>query len=93
MITDSFDPLSRPVVSPGDFYPEGDVSRVCLIIFSEQLFRYMQEHFACEPVGMIGACNGRKKIWKTEYEGRTLVFYLSAIGSCGVYPELVMRLS
>jgi len=89
LITDSYDPVTRPVVSPGDFYPEGDVSRVCLIIFSEQLFRYMQEHFSCEPVGMIGACNGRKHIWKTEYEGETIIFYLSAIGSCGAGNDLI----
>ena len=89
MITYSYDPVTRPVVSPDDFYPEGEVSRVCLIIFSEELFKYMREHFACEPVGMIGACNGRKQIWKTEYEGRMLVFYLSAIGSCGAGNDLI----
>ena len=89
MIIDSYDPVTRSVVDPGDFYPKGFVSSVCLIIFSEKLFQYMREHFDCEPVGMIGACNGRKQIWKTQYEGRTLVFYLSAIGSCGAGNDLI----
>ncbi len=88
MIIHSYDPLTRPIISPGDFYPAGRFGSVCLILFSVQLYRILLEQSECRQVGFIGACNGRKPIWKTEYEGRTLLFYLSAVGSCGAGTDL-----
>ena len=89
MITDSYDPDSKPVFTPEDFYPAGDVGRVCLVLFSEQLLKYLLENYSCEQVGKIASCNGRRPLWKMDCEGKTLLFYLSSVGSCGAATDVI----
>lgn len=88
MITDCYDIATPPLMSLRDFYGEpGHAVERCLITFSEQLHRHLLEHFHCEKLGVIGACNGSRDIYKMNYKGTELAFYLSTIGSGGAVSD------
>ena len=45
----------------------------CLIIFSKEIHTYLLEHYECEMIGEIGACNGNIPIYCLEYKGENNV--------------------
>lgn len=84
MITDSFDPSSRPLVRLEDFYGEKrHLAEKCLILFSREIYFHLLESFSCSLLAEIHAANGLTPIWGFSHAGETLAFYLSPIGSTG----------
>lgn len=82
MIIDCYDIETEQIISLRDFYGEQKhiVDR-CLIIFSKELHTHMLENFNCEEIGVITACNGNTSVYKTNYKGTDVAFYLTAVGS------------
>lgn len=82
MITDCYDIETEALISMGDFYGERRyLLDTCLIIFSKEIHDHLLASFECEQIGAIGACNGAVPIYRMNYKGRDLAFYLTAIGS------------
>lgn len=82
MITDSYDIETDPVISLRDFYGEPKhIVDICLIIFSKEIHRYLLDTFDCVEIAKISACNGNTSIYKMNYKGTEIAFYLTAIGS------------
>ena len=82
MIIDSFDTKTEPVMSIKDFYGEKkNLIEICLVIFSKEIYDYILKNYDCEVIGVIKACNGEYPIYKFNFEGKILGFYLTMIGS------------
>ena len=84
MITDSFDIGSKPLVCPADFYGEQRrLADVCIITFSEVIYRELLSSQMCERITEICACNGTIPIYGFTLDGRKTAFYLSPVGASG----------
>lgn len=84
MIHETFDSISPPLITPAHFYGvHPPCCAICLILFSDQIFRHLLDSFPCEKAGEMGACNGSIPIYQTAYQGTPFVFYLTMIGSSG----------
>ncbi len=82
MITDSFNVHEKPLVTLADIYGvRGDLADVCIITFSEVIYKNILASRKCEKIAFIGACNGCIPIYMFEHGGRRIAFYLSPIGS------------
>lgn len=82
MITDSFDEKSKPIISLKDIYGEQKhLTDICIITFSELIYKAIIESCECEQIAEIGACNGNIPIYSFHDKGRIIAFYLSPIGS------------
>ncbi len=82
MLKDFYDPETEPIVDVRAFYGEQKhLVEKCLIVFSIRLRDYLLSEYECEQIGEMGACNGNIPIWRMEYKGERLAFYLSGIGS------------
>lgn len=82
MIIDCYDIETKPIISLSDFYGEQKhiVDR-CLIIFSKEIHTHLICTYECEEIASFTACNGNIPIYKMNYKGMDIAFYLSAIGS------------
>lgn len=82
MMKDFFDPDSRPLFTPEDFYgPKCDRAEICIVVFSRRIYKYLTGHFECTKCAEMTGCNMVNPINVFEYGGRRVAFYLSAIGS------------
>lgn len=82
MITDCYDTDTKPIISLKDFYGEQKhlVDR-CLIIFSKEIHAHLLNTYDCQEIARFTACNGDTPIYKMNYKGTDIAFYLTAIGS------------
>ena len=77
MITDCYDIETEPLISLKDFYGEPKhLINISLIIFSLELHSYLLNTFKCEKIASISACNGDTSIYKFNYKGKEIAFYL-----------------
>ena len=82
MIIDSFD-NSKPITTIEDFYGERKkIVNKCLITFSRIIFDYILENYDCEIIAHIKSANGISDIFKTNFNGEEIAFYLTPIGAC-----------
>ena len=82
MITDCYDIETDPIISMKDFYGEQKhIVDTCLIIFSKEIHTHLLDTFECEEIGALTACNGNTSIYKMNYKGKDIAFYLTGIGS------------
>ncbi len=82
MITDCFDIKTDSIINLKDFYSEPKhIVDLCLIIFSIDIHNHLLNTFECEKIGILGSCNGNITIYKMNYQGRDIAFYLTGIGS------------
>lgn len=82
MITDSYDIHSRPIISLKDVYGEQKkLADVCIITFSEVIYKAILGSFECDKIAEIGTCNGNIPIYSFLHKGRKIAFYLTRIGS------------
>lgn len=82
MITDCYDIETKPIISLKDFYGEPKhIVDLCLIIFSKEIHTHILNTFQCEEISMLTACNGNTSIYKMNYKGTDIAFYLTGIGS------------
>lgn len=54
---------------------------ICIIILSKEIHIHLLNTFECEQIAEFTACNGNTPIYKMNYKGREIGFYLSPIGS------------
>lgn len=82
MIIDCFDIETEPSFTLKDFYGEQKhIVDVCMIIFSKEIHAHLLETFETEVIGDLAACNGNTPIYKMNYQGKDVAFYLSGLGS------------
>jgi uridine phosphorylase len=82
MITDCYDVKTEPIISLEDFYgAPKHMADICLILFSIDIHNHLLDRYKCEKIGMLGSCNGNITIYKMNYKGKEIAFYLSGIGS------------
>ncbi|MBQ8302967.1 MAG: nucleoside phosphorylase [Clostridia bacterium] len=82
MIIDCYDVDTEPIISLKDFYGEQKhIVDLCLIIFSKDIHTHLLKTFECAEIGKLTACNGDISIYKMNYKGRDIAFYLTGIGS------------
>ena len=82
MIIDCYDAETEPIISLKDFYGEQKhIVDICLIIFSKEIHTHLLHTYVCEEVAHFNACNGSIPIYKMNYKGTDVAFYLTAIGS------------
>lgn len=82
MITEAFDPETRPIIGLSDFYGEQQhLADVCIITFSTQILQSVLSTRECRKLTEIPACNGNIPIYAFSLKGREIAIYLSPIGS------------
>lgn len=82
MIIDCYDIDTEPIISLRDFYGEQKhIIDVCMIILSKEIHTHLLNTYECEEIGTIRACNGNTSIYRMNYKGRDVAFYLTGIGS------------
>ena len=82
MVTESYDIETEAVIGLQDFYGERKhLIDVCLIIFSDEIYEHLLDTFECEEIARLKICNGDVPIYKLDYKGKDVAFYLSAVGS------------
>lgn len=82
MITDCYDTRTEPMLSLKDFYGEQKhIVDTCLIIFSREIHTHLLNTFDCKEIGMQMGCNINTPIYKLNYKGKDIAFYLTGIGS------------
>ena len=82
MIIDSYDITSEPIIKLENFYGEKQhLVKKCMVVFSKVIYEYMLEKFPCRQIAEVRACNGNIPVWTLPYEGETIGFYLTPIGS------------
>lgn len=82
MIIDCYDIETEPMLGLQDFYGEQKhILDTCLIVFSEEIHAHLLDTYACEVIGRMNACNGSTPIYRMNYKGKEIAFYLTSIGS------------
>lgn len=82
MIIESFDKETEEIISPASFYGEQKhICDVCIVTFSEVIYKNVLSSFSCEKIAEEHACNGNIPIYAFMHNGKKIAFYLSDIGS------------
>ncbi len=82
MITDCYDDKTESLITLRDFYGEQKhIVDICLIIFSKEIHSHLLDKYTCEIIGELHACNGTIPIYKMNYKGTDIAFYLTGLGS------------
>ena len=82
MITDCYDISTEPMMTLKDFYGEPQhLVDICLIIFSIEIHNHLLCTYECEQIAVLRSCNGNTPVYKLNYKGIEVAFYLTAIGS------------
>ncbi|MBQ7098190.1 MAG: nucleoside phosphorylase [Oscillospiraceae bacterium] len=82
MITDCYDISTEPMMTLMEFYGEPkQLVDICLIIFSVEIHSHLLNTYECEQIAVLRSCNGNIPIYKLNYKGTDIAFYLTGIGS------------
>lgn len=82
MITDCYDIDTDPIISLKDFYGDPKyIVDVCLITFSREIHEHILSSYDCEEIAVLKNCNYNTPIYRFNYKGKNIAFYLTAIGS------------
>lgn len=82
MITDSFDPKSEPLFTVESFAgPQKHLCDVCVLTFSNVIFRELETRFALREVDVLRSANGDRPIYLFAHAGKTLAVVLCGIGA------------
>lgn len=79
---DFYDDQTEAMISLKDFYgdPQHLVDK-CLVIYSEEIYQYLLNHFSCHQIAAVSGCNGLTPVYQLTYQDCELAFYLSHLGS------------
>ena len=83
MITDSYCSEKESIISPGAFL--GERKYICdtaIATFSGEIYNSVLKKYPHKEVACVGTANGSKTVYLLDINGKNVVFYLSAIGSC-----------
>lgn len=90
MITDAYSFGSEPIVTPEMIYGERkDLCDVCIVTYSEVIFKNVLTQLPCEKIAQISACNGGVPIYRFSHRRRRVACYLSDIGSTGAGTDMI----
>ncbi len=82
MITHSFDDKSEPLFTPESFFgAQRRLCDICILTFSDVIFRELQTRFVLHEAAMLRPASGRRPIYLFEYAGRTLSTMLCGCGA------------
>ena len=82
MITDSFDPNSRPFITAEDFYgnaPRNDV--ITLVTFKQKVVDYAISKYGAKVTNSYKTTNGNQDIYSFDVDGKTYQIFCSGIGA------------
>jgi len=82
MITDSFDPKSKPFITAESFYtevPRNDI--ITIATFKAKVVEYAKEKYGAKVTCTYKTTNGVQEIYSFELNGRTYQLYCSGIGA------------
>ena len=95
MLLEEFDEEREAILNPEAVVrPLEGMPKVCVSCFSKKLMDEVLKSFPFEEVGHISSSNGYRYIYKINYEGKEIGFYLSSVGSsacCVNYEEMTAR--
>jgi len=84
MITSTFDDKTEAMFEPQNFYgSRKTVCDICIITFSETVIKNILQTFECEKIENIRSANGLLPIYKLNYKGKEIAFYMTMISSTG----------
>ena len=90
MITDSFDDKSAPLITPESFLgPQRHICDICILTFSDVIFREMCARFSMQEAGSLESVNGSRPIYAFEHGGRTIAAVLCGIGATNAGNQVV----
>lgn len=82
MIIHSFDDQSEPLFTPEAFLgPQRHLCEICILTFSDVIFREMQTRFSVREAGTLKSANGARPVYLFEHAGKTLAAALCGIGA------------
>lgn len=81
MIIHSYDD-SEPLFTPDSFLgPKRHLCDVCILTFSDVIFRELQTRFSVREAGTLKSANGERPVYLFEHAGKTLAVALCGIGA------------
>lgn len=77
-----FDYNKTAVLNPGDFTkPVDGFPEICVSTFSEEIINKFAAMDQVEVVSMLYSANGALPVYKINYKGKNIAFYLSRVGA------------
>lgn len=84
MITNTFDDKTEAIISPENFYEKKEKAcETCIVTFSNVVVENILQTFRCEKIDDIMSANGLIPIYKLNYKGKEIAFYMTMISSTG----------
>ncbi|MBE6087317.1 MAG: phosphorylase [Clostridium beijerinckii] len=84
MITNTFDDKTEAIIIPENFYEKKEkVCETCIVTFSNVVVENILQTFRCEKIDDIMSANGLIPIYKLNYKGKEIAFYMTMISSTG----------
>ena len=84
MIINTFDDKTKAIISPEKFYGEKEkMCDICIITFSNNVMNNILKTFRCEKIAEIVSANGAIPIYRLNYNGKEIAFYMTMISSTG----------
>ncbi len=84
MIINTFDDITEAIISPDKIYGEKEtICDICIITFSNIVIENILKTFSCEKIAELRSANGIIPIYKLNYKGKDIAFYMSMISSTG----------
>lgn len=90
MITDSFDNVSQPMISPGDVgYTSGRFFDICICTFSENIVSELISNRSYRQVAELRCVNGSMPIYSIDLEGKSVGVAKIHVGSASAGADLI----
>ena len=90
MITDSFDAITPPIVTPEAFYGKGrHVADIAIATFSEQIFAEALQRYPSEKVFTIDSVNGGRPVYLLRDGELRVVIFLIHVGASPAASDVI----
>jgi hypothetical protein len=81
-IVSSFDNESKSIIDLDDiFKAPNHIADICIVTFSIQVKEMVLKQYNCKHVGFTKTANGNIDVYSFIVNGKTILFYMSPIGS------------
>jgi len=64
------------------------VPEVCVGVFAQELFEFVEKNFKLTYIGYISSANGRKKVYAVDYKGKEITFFMAAVGGPAIAGDM-----
>jgi Uridine phosphorylase len=93
-ITKSFDNTTEEILKPSNIAKKIDgFPEIVIVTFNEKMLNIMRNNNPSETIDTVNA-GYQHKIYKTEYKGKTIAFYMTSIGApvtVGLLEEILIK--